>query len=254
MENQNEENIQMNENNLLSYKEVEELLPDYLFDRLNDEENKKFEASIVNFPDLEKELKDGKELFDKIEQFDYKKLLNDKSQYLPERVVARLEKRNALYQPKLPNYKKVFLFAAMSFVLIIFMFFMNKRENSEIDIAKNEVIEKQEKNENNILSDYEQEIINRENSEVDLSGNIQNNLTKSEEAAAVSYLYDSFDELDLEEYYSELTPEILIDYLNNSPEFHFQSDLSYLMFLDEIENLDEDSFQLIMENFIYEQD
>jgi hypothetical protein len=218
-----------NENEkILSHKEVEEMLPDYLFERLSEEENKKFEISIKNFPDLEKELEDGKKLFAKIEQFDYKQLLNDKSQYLPEKVVARLEKRNALYQQKSPNYKKVFLFAAMSLGLIIFMFLYNKNENPETNIAIN-------KNQNQINSKQ------IESSESNIA---ENNVAEN----------DIFSDEEKEIIAAEiLTDENLTDYINNSADFNIQSDLSYLVLLEEIENLDEDSFQQIMENFINEE-
>ena len=111
----------MNLSGKLSEKEVEAMLPDYIFNRLTVEERTEFEIAILNYPDLEKELNAGIELFARVEQLDYDKILKDKSQYLPERVVERLERNNSLYRSRKPNIRRLVLMFAFAASIIVFI-------------------------------------------------------------------------------------------------------------------------------------
>lgn len=56
----------------LSRSELEGMLPDYTFGRLNDEEQRLFEISVEHFPDLVEEVQTVREAFDRFEQTDFR--------------------------------------------------------------------------------------------------------------------------------------------------------------------------------------
>lgn len=66
-------------NNKLQYKELEELIPDYVLGRLDNETNNKFEESMADYPDIIVEVNSIRETFEKFENFDLKN--NVKSEY-----------------------------------------------------------------------------------------------------------------------------------------------------------------------------
>ncbi len=71
-------------------REMEENLPDYIFDRLNFESKEIFERTLPNFPDLIEEIKQVKNVFNKLEQIDFDKISYLQTRDLPDKVSARL--------------------------------------------------------------------------------------------------------------------------------------------------------------------
>ena len=136
----NEKNNNLNENNI-DIIQIEELeikntdpekyklqcmLPDYIFNKLTEQEQLEFEQAVTKYPDLEEEVNDAKSLFDHIEKFDYKKMMYDKSQYLPDRVVANLERRNALHKPWKQNWKRLIGFGIFAAIILVYFHFTQK--------------------------------------------------------------------------------------------------------------------------------
>ena len=216
MENQErlENQEQLNEksaNEKLSPKEVEAMLPDYLFDRLSENERAEFEIAIINYPALEKELQEGKELFARVEALDYKKILQDKTQYLPDRVVARLEKQNALFVQKKPNIRRLVLAFAFAASVVIYLGVYNSsihksQDDDALTVAENS---SGEQINNKFFSDLEKMFIAEQLEETEFFDNI---------------LYDE---------------SSVFDVLHNL-------NFNYFVLLDNIENMDEKTFR----NFI----
>ncbi len=76
-----------------SRKEMEELLPDYLFGRLSAEESKRFERSLPQYPDLESEIEEVRKIFRLAEKIDFNRLVEKKTKNIEERVLSKLNNR-----------------------------------------------------------------------------------------------------------------------------------------------------------------
>jgi len=144
-------------------------------------------------------------------------LLKDKSQYLPDRVVARLERKNALYSEQKPNIRRLVLILGFAAALIIYVgiqndfsfsnFFGSNKENATPMVCNDSSPQ------TIIASETKQSIAYLQHSE-----KFWTELEKK-------YIAENFDEYDLFEYISSC------------------ADWNYLLLLDKIENMDEKSFQ-----------
>ena len=234
-----------NENrNKLSYKEVEALIPDYLLNRLTEAERAEFEIAIVDFPDLEIELQEGKNLFELIEQIDYKKIMNDKSQYLPDRVVARLERRNALHQQYTPNTRRLLGAAIFCVCLLGLLYFFMPKNTDIVDVQS--VVSNVDKDKS-IFSMLEKIMIYEEFQDLSYKDFFEKILNND------IYLDDNnswnlFDSDVIDAIYTDLTGEILPNNISYFSNLNVDNDYNYLLFLNEINNIDEESFQILMEN------
>jgi hypothetical protein len=78
------------QNSKLSYREMQELLPDYAFGRISDSDKINFETTLPDFPDLQQELKDVKAVFSRVEEMDFDAAINRKTRNLSVKVNNRL--------------------------------------------------------------------------------------------------------------------------------------------------------------------
>jgi CHAT domain-containing protein len=155
MENKKDQNIKF------TRKEMEENLPDYIFERLSPENVRKFEQTLPEHPDLIDEIKQVKAIFDKLEKIDYDKIVFDKIKDLPTRVNSRLSKRTypqSLYTPK-GKYLIPSLAAAVIFALALPNFLTKDVKN--LNLKTTNVIENQQiqpSNQNNIANNNSYEV------------------------------------------------------------------------------------------------
>jgi len=76
----------------LNYKEMQELLPDYVFGRLPDEEKINFEQLLPMYPDLVDEIKQVNAVFSRVEEMDLNKKIEYRTRNLSIKVQDRLSK------------------------------------------------------------------------------------------------------------------------------------------------------------------
>lgn len=88
----------MNEmkNKLLTYYEVQLMLPDYAFNRLSEEDKIIFEKSIISYPDLQKELEDVRRVFHKVEQTDFDGKFARKTRNLSVEVINKYQMKKSV--------------------------------------------------------------------------------------------------------------------------------------------------------------
>lgn len=229
--------------NKLSYKEVEALIPDYLFNRLTEAERGEFEIAVVDFPDLEKELQDGKELFDLVEKLDYQKIISDKSQYLPNRVVARLEKKHTLFQPQELNRRKYFMICGFAAILFGVMYFLqpkNKNVVPDVHITSDFQSDKA------MFSILEETMIYEEFQDLSVVDFFYEILGSYNIDDKISW--GMFDDDMIDETYSALTMANFSHDINYFSKLSFDDNYNYLILLNQIDYIDEESFQILMEN------
>lgn len=78
-------------------KKLLELLPDYVFGRLSDDENEFFEQNYQKFDDIIAEVKQAKAFFKQLEQMDFDKVFSEHTRNTSVGVLNRLKKG---YKPK----------------------------------------------------------------------------------------------------------------------------------------------------------
>lgn len=120
-------------------KEMEENLPDYIFNRLSPDNIIKFEQSLPDYPDLIEEIKQVRVVFEKLEKIDFDKVAFDKLSDLPTRVNARLNKN--INQQKIYSRKGKYLVPALAAAVLLALALPNfLTKNSKIfDVPKNNI-------------------------------------------------------------------------------------------------------------------
>ncbi len=128
--------------------ELEQLLPDYVFGRLNSDEKIEFEKYVIDYPELLKEIEDVKSVFNKVEKMDFDKILDTKTRNLSVKVNNRLQ-----YQKTKSNnvflYKYAIPVAFVIAIMIIFVQSFNTKQKNINEEAKFST------KLNSILNDYD---------------------------------------------------------------------------------------------------
>ncbi|MFC2131702.1 hypothetical protein ACFLSQ_09730 [Bacteroidota bacterium] len=122
-------------NKKISYSEMQEMLCDYAFNKLPDEERQVFENTLPEYPDLKQEIKEIRSAFEKVEAIDFNKNISRHTRNLSVKVNQRLAR-----ETQIPNgfriLNKFLIPAAGLAVLIVMVFtgtlnldFLNPNEN-----------------------------------------------------------------------------------------------------------------------------
>ncbi len=75
------------------YRNLHEMLPDFVFNRLNSEDLIFFNKHIEDYPDLVEEINQVKEVFNKFDKMNFNNIINHKSRNLSVKVLENREKR-----------------------------------------------------------------------------------------------------------------------------------------------------------------
>ncbi len=81
-----------NKKKKLTYKELQEMLPDYAFGRLDKEGMELFDQSVIDYPDLQRELNEIRDVFNKVNEFDFKSYFEQNAKNISVRVQNNLNK------------------------------------------------------------------------------------------------------------------------------------------------------------------
>ncbi|HRP01641.1 MAG TPA: hypothetical protein PLE30_03230 [Candidatus Kapabacteria bacterium] len=120
---------------------LEEMLPDYLFGSLNQEDRLFFESNIEKFPDLKSELEQADEVFKKFDKMNFERQLDYSARNISVKVIKKREAK-AMYRYSSMQYLLRYL---VPFALIIggtYFFMFNQG-------GKNETIASSTTNKNN---------------------------------------------------------------------------------------------------------
>lgn len=125
-----------NSNKYFDNKTMQEMLPDYVFDRLSSEDAKRFEDSLPLYPELVKEAEEVRAVFNRVEDMDFDSITKVKTRNLSVNVLNRMKKEdsNKSYFKK-PN--KIIL--PVSLIVIIVVFFITN--NNKTDNVKKSINE-----------------------------------------------------------------------------------------------------------------
>jgi len=81
----------------LSYKEMQEQLPDYVFGSISEENKMRFESTLPDYPDLLEEIKQVQLVFSKVEQMDFKRIIDKGARNLSVKVNRRLSTNSSRF-------------------------------------------------------------------------------------------------------------------------------------------------------------
>lgn len=123
----------MNKNFTFSYEQVQELLPDYAFGRLDKENSIIFENSIELYPDLKQELNDVREVFSKAEMMEYDQLLSDRSKNISVKVNNRFN-QSSVFDFRLKVISRYV--APLVGVAAIMLLILNNNNSSTINLRQ----------------------------------------------------------------------------------------------------------------------
>jgi len=244
-----------NKSNKLSKKEIEALIPDYIFNNLTQEQRSEFEIAIVDYPDLEFEVEEGKALFSKIDKMDFDKILKEKTDYLPEKIVLRLQKQNIPVYNLQKKPRRWLLPAGMAAAVILILFFnpfknkLNITHNantgdstSQINTAFEPDAETEYTGNKNLFSELEKLMLYEEFSDV--------NIIEDFEFYADDYAIRDIVEENIDEIYYMTLENNLEEFLDNSPMIYANADINQRIFLDNLIELGEDNFKNILEGML----
>ncbi|MFN3780945.1 MAG: hypothetical protein ACK4SO_02075 [Candidatus Kapaibacteriota bacterium] len=128
----------------LNQKQLEELLPDYVFGRLNSNEKELFEKSIQNFPELIKEVENVRNVFSRLQDMDLDRFLDMKTKNIPVQVSQRLyRKTNPLNFLAKPAFVSVVAGLGVVLLIVSILFTRINKDKNVIDetITRNNVAE-----------------------------------------------------------------------------------------------------------------
>lgn len=114
--------------------ELEQMLPDYVFGRLDDVNKNEFEKCVTEFPELIKEINDVKSVFSKVDKMDLDRILDHKTKNLSVKVNQKLYNKS-----KVGGNSFLFRYALPVAVVITvaMIYYQNTfKDNTHIDNAK----------------------------------------------------------------------------------------------------------------------
>lgn len=230
-------------NQKYSYKEMQQMLPEYIFNELTISEAEAFENQLINYPDLQKEVEDSKAVFGKIEKIEFNDEISSRSRNLSIKVNHRLKNNSKRENIKLIS-RIVLPTAALA--IIVAMIFLYEDANifqNQVNLAdKNSFYETMQLTTSEklaVIETIDDADIEVALNDLDPNNTLTNNL----------FNYSEQFEKELE----EIENEIIEDNVNNmKPKeigtyLTFQSSLGHNL-IDDINNLTEDEFKQLLEN------
>lgn len=79
----------------LTYKQMQEMLPDYVFERLGINETKSFEENLHRYPDLKREVANVERVFGKVDRMDIEKRISQRTRNLSIKVKNEMKQKRA---------------------------------------------------------------------------------------------------------------------------------------------------------------
>ncbi|MBI5324763.1 MAG: hypothetical protein HZB41_05740 [Ignavibacteriae bacterium] len=109
-------------NRELNYKDMQEMLPDYVFGRLTQDDIILFELHLTKYPDLQEEIKQVKDVFGKVEAMELDKKITQKTRNLSIKVNNRLEAKNI--KQRRFSFTMRFLVPSLGLAMILLIIFV----------------------------------------------------------------------------------------------------------------------------------
>jgi hypothetical protein len=230
------------DNEKFTYTEMQEHLPDYVFGRLSPEECQRFESTLPDYPDLQKEVVEVRNVFQKLESMNLDNYVERKTKNIPVKVSARLQqRRQPLAFLSSHSFRTAVAGAGLLIIIFSLIFFPKKQDTFDTVPQKshNQLAEQRKDLEPLFKIEGMEELVSSLPKDNDLANQlsggslgIPESLSQSPEIAVT---LDS------------LMKETLISSINTDTQISIDI-MSYSQLLDNLNNLDESDFiELIKE-------
>lgn len=219
----------------LSYKEMQELLPDYVFDRLSENEKTLFEQELERYPDLQQELSEVRSVFGRLNQMDFNKTLGDYTRNTSVKVKQRLSAKSKRSSYFGNSFKYLVPTAALIFIAY-FVFFNFIKTKPEAEIAENQKIAP-------LLSEQEFSSIFTSNIDEDELINISQNLSMN--CLGSDDIEEAIEDLASNDFFNDIMLSHLLSSDNDELEIDYSSTF-YYEFINNISLIEENVFQIIL--------
>ncbi len=213
-------------------KKLYELLPDYIFGKLSNEDKEFFESNYLNFPELVKEVDEGKKFFARLDSMDFNRIFKEQTRNVSVRVHNKRE-RKSKFSSFLKVSKVVMPTMGVAAILLIAwnIFFAPADRIVEINQQQLSYLDKP------VFSDFSTDDDLLDNS---LSGAI---LSQNPYSNSFGTIYEFVEDMFDDDY-----DETLELAYNESPEYFWGFGMNNnLSIINEVSNLTESEFQELLE-------
>ncbi len=128
----------------LELKQMQELLVDYVLNRISDEDKILFEQNLGNYPEIEEELIQSRKLFQRIEQTDFDKITSGRTRNTAYKVRNRYKIAPSKSEKRVSFATKVVIptlgLAAMILLMITTIDFSNLFSNRNYEIIPTDIL------------------------------------------------------------------------------------------------------------------
>jgi hypothetical protein len=216
-------------------KKMQELLPDYIFNRLNNQDKLDFEFNLPLFPEIENEINEVTQVFNRFDKIDFDKIVSEKTRNMSIKVNKRLSKRYKRTQSKFSVISRFALPLAFAGVLAVFIFINSKNNKPVTDFKQSqmEIIS----NKIDAIADSLSEIAS-----IDIQKNIPTVVESNTEEIIDKINFENIDII------NNLVRYELIKDKKSVDKFLDKQNVNGSDFMDDLENMDESQFQVIMED------
>lgn len=227
----------------LSKYEMESMLPEYLFGGLDDTDRKNFESSLVNFPEIQNEIKDVNAVFSKLDKMELNSDIPNRTRNMSVKVQERLNRRRTYGKNKAAFIKLAFptlALMAMAYFLVFKTDYKNFSSTKTISSVTPKVSDKIE----NVIKQSDMlALASDSGSETAIKTAVQHNST-------VPVILDKSDfEAINDEQIDYLNQFVMANFIPSSGEvraYFSGTDYNQINIYDDLDNLDESQFQQLM--------
>ncbi len=217
------------------YRKLQEMLPDYVFGQLSQEDNDFFLLHHRDFPDLIEEVDQAKAVFGKLEKMEIQKVVSDRTRNLSVKVNQRRNSTMSEKQRRTRFFMKYLAPMASLALVALFMFTDTGRSFLMPNIAEKSA-------QSDSISDLPIEFVNYSDLlAVSVDGNMDNLI----EAVAESETIVETEDASLSDYIEQSIESAIA---NASTNLLLNSVGNYSAIQDDLSMLSEDDFQSIIED------
>ncbi|MCX7880316.1 MAG: hypothetical protein N2517_06620 [Ignavibacteria bacterium] len=229
----------------LTYKEIEELLPDYLFGRLGEEEKQVLEYSLSEYPDLQKEIEDVRKVFGRLEKMNIENYIERRTRNIPEKVNRKISQKKNFPLNILSNKAFTTVAASIGIILIVLSFIISSRQSQQSFVATN----KEDTLERKV---FDEPLVKIDSIEAVFSSVEDPLKIPIFYTDIFTYDYDSFNTQGINQSLDDIVYHLILKFINDKEYFaNFASFFVDENFLAQLEYLNEEDFQNILEEMKY---
>jgi hypothetical protein len=228
-----------------TYKQLQEMLPEYIFNELTESEAKRFEEQIQAYPDLLKEVEDSKAVFGRIDKMKINDEFSSKSRNLSVKVNQRL--KNDPLKNNFTLIAKLALPTAALAIIVAMVFLYDDpifNKTGQNEIAESQTIDEMfELSTSEKLAVIESIEDSEENINVVFNDIASKSLANSSDIIIEENIDEKLDEMEdeiIENKVSQMQSNEVSDFIKVHSTFGDN-------ILNDIENLTEEEFQILLE-------